>query len=135
MRWQRVRGFTTSIEQPRRLSINASYLGAPVAATTLQQLRAVADGRCSSPNTELHPHADLPHACASYLELRADAAAIERKARRDLQQKRGRLMNAAPDQSRNNNCVVETIGGTISRTTDGLNSSGFSNIRTAIAIG
>jgi hypothetical protein len=39
------------------------------------------------------------------------------------------------DQSRNKNCAVETIGGTIIRTTGGLKSSGFSNIRTAMGTG
>jgi hypothetical protein len=39
------------------------------------------------------------------------------------------------DQSSSKNCAVETIGGTINRTTVGLNSNGFSNIRTAMGIG
>jgi hypothetical protein len=55
----------------------------------LKQLRAVADGRSSAPDKELHPDAGLLRACATHLDLRADAAAIEREARGGVQRKRG----------------------------------------------
>ena len=47
----------------------------------LEQLRAIADGRGSAPDRELHPDADLLHSVATYLDLCAEAAAIEREAR------------------------------------------------------
>ena len=47
----------------------------------LEQLRAVADGRGSAPEkTEQHPDAELLRAVATYLDLRAEAAAIPRGA-------------------------------------------------------
>ena len=51
-------------------------------SSTMEQLRAIADGRASAPDrTEHHPDAELLCACATYLELCADAAAIFREAR------------------------------------------------------
>jgi hypothetical protein len=55
----------------------------------LEQLRAIADGCCSARDKEPHPDAELLLACATYLDLRAEAAAIEREARGDVQQQRG----------------------------------------------
>jgi hypothetical protein len=47
----------------------------------LEQLRAIADGRGSAPDKELHPDAELLHAVATYLDLCAEVDAIDREAR------------------------------------------------------
>jgi hypothetical protein len=54
----------------------------PNFADTLEQLRAVADGRGSAPEkTEQHPDAELLRAVARYLDLCAEASSIQREAR------------------------------------------------------